>query len=231
VPGWVQAAAIIALGALLVAGATSGLLDAARDPERVRMLVEATGPLAPALFVTAFATLSPFGMPALFLILGAVLVWPIWLALLLSWAGAVGAGLVGFAFARFAARDWVEARLPQRLRHLDTRVGERPVSTTILIRLFFFLMPPAHWALGVSRIGALPHLIGTSIGMAPWVVLYTLGGSGLVALVLRGPLWVWLPVVALVLLVWLSLVLRLGRRRFAALGAHEDPADVPPAGA
>ena len=70
--------------------------------------------------------LSQLWLPIL---LTAVAVWPPWLAFLLNWCGAVGAGVVGFAFARTVGRDWVARRLPARLAGLDDRIQKRGLAT------------------------------------------------------------------------------------------------------
>jgi uncharacterized membrane protein YdjX (TVP38/TMEM64 family) len=196
-----------------------------REPERLRDWLEATGVLAPALYVAVFACLTPFGLPAVLMVMAAVGAWPLGWAFALTWAGAVGAGVVGFAFARWLARDWVMAHLPERFRHLDERAGERPLATVLLLRLFFFLAPPAHWALGVSRVGFGTHLFGTALGYVPWVLAYTLGGRGALELVRTQPPWVWIPVGALVAAVWLAVGWKLRGRRSdrVAAAASSDP--------
>lgn len=202
-----------------------------REPERLGDWLDATGALAPLLYVAVFAGLSPFGLPAVLMVVAAAGVWPLGWAFALSWAGAVGAGVVGFGFARWLARDWVVAHLPERFRHLDTRAGERPLATVLLLRLFFFLAPPAHWALGVSQVGFGTHLLGTTLGYVPWVLAYTLAGRGAVELVRSQPPWVWIPVGALFAAVWLAVGWQLRGRRPGRTGEGASPSDPRASGA
>ncbi len=164
-----------------------GWLDAVLEPERAREWLLAAGPVGGALYVVAFSTLVPVGIPGAVFLLPAPLVWPLHQAFLLAWAGATGAGVVGWALGRFLARDFVMARLPERLRHLDQRVGERELTTVILVRLAFFVAAPTHWALGVANVRLVPLLVGTAAGMAPWVAVWMVGGRALLEILQRRP--------------------------------------------
>ena len=101
------------------------------------------------------------------------------MAFALSLVGSVGAGIVGFGFARFLARDWVSARIPARLHRWDERLERRGLQTVIWIRLLLFLMPLAHWALGVSRVRFGPFVLGSAIGFVPGIAALTYLGEGL----------------------------------------------------
>jgi len=167
--------ALLAAGILLVVGAAqSGLLETLADRDRASALLEDLGLLGPLLYVLAFAMLEPFFVPTILFIMGASAVWPLWTAYGLSLLGATGAGVVGFGFARFLARDWVESRLPERFRRYDEELaGPRGFRTVLWVRLIFFLAPPAHWVLGLSKVRFTPFLVGTVIGFAPMLLLLT----------------------------------------------------------
>jgi uncharacterized membrane protein YdjX (TVP38/TMEM64 family) len=170
----------VAVGGILAAGYGLGLFDLLQDTERATGLLRDLGGWGYALYVLAFALLEPFFIPGILFILPAALTWPAWLALTLSLIGSVGAGVVGFGFARFLARDWVSQRIPQRLHRWDARLEERGLQTVILVRLVLFLMPPAHWALGISRVRFAPFLLGTTIGFIPGVAALTYLSRGIV---------------------------------------------------
>ena len=169
----------LVLLALLVAG---GVLVFATglhrhlEVESLRGLMERAGWLGPVVFLALFG-LQPFGLPGILLMLAAIAVWPQWLAFLLSWAGAVIAGCVGYLFARTIGREWVAARLPERLRRFEQQVVERGLRTVIVCRLLFFLTPPAHWALGLSPVGFGTFVLGSAIGFLPGVAVWTLAGG------------------------------------------------------
>ena len=147
----------------------------------MRSVLLESGAWGPLLYVAAFALLEPFGVPGILFVVPAALVWPLSVAVALSWLGAVLAGLVGFVFARWVARDWVEQHMPARLRAYDDRLAKRGLQTVIVVRLMFFLLPPAHWALGLSSVRITPFLIGSTIGFLPGIAALTLLGGGLLA--------------------------------------------------
>ena len=142
---------VLLVGAGVVAWFTG--LHEQLEVERLRELLARTGFWGPLLFVLLFG-LEGVGVPGILFMMTAVALWPPWLAFLLNWLGAIMAGIVGFAYARYVGRDWVAARLPARMRRFEARVVEHSVQTVIVIRLLFFLAPPAHWALGLSPVGS-----------------------------------------------------------------------------
>ena len=159
---------------VLAAAWGSGLLELLADRERARALLESLGGWAPVLYVLAFSLLEPFFVPGVLFVLGATAIWPFGTAYALSLAGATGAGVVGFGFARFLARGWVEAHLPARFRRYDEELaGDAGFRTVVWVRLLFFVAPPAHWVLGLSRVRFGPFLVGTAIGFAPMMALVT----------------------------------------------------------
>lgn len=193
------------------------------EPETVRRLLAESGALGPVVYLALFALLEPLGVPGVLFVVPATLVWPLPVAVALSFAGAMAAGTVGFASARWLLRDWVEARLPDRFRRYDERLAERGLTTVIVVRLLFFLAPPAHWALGLSRVGVAPFLLGSAIGFAPGILLLALGGKSALDWLGTQPPSVWIGVGALIA------AGAAARRLYAARRAGVEPArDAPP---
>jgi uncharacterized membrane protein YdjX (TVP38/TMEM64 family) len=146
-------------------------------PDRLRELLTEAGAWGPVVIVVLFTLLEPFGTPGAFFILAAATLWPFWAAFAINWIGATGAGMFGFAFARYLGRDWVEGRMPDRLRRWDERLSERGLPIVIAFRLMFFLNPASHWALGLSRVSMPTAVLGTVIGLAPGVAVLTYFGA------------------------------------------------------
>lgn len=170
------------------------------DPASFGALLRESGAWGPLLFVLAFSVGNGLGAPGALFLLPAIAVWPTAQAFLLVWAGAVGAGVVGYLFARTVGRSFVERRLPQRLRELDARASQRAVRTVALVRLALFLLAPAHWALGLSSIRARPFLVGTILGFLPGAAFWTVAGGELLDAVRGTGTGGWLVLLALVLL-------------------------------
>ncbi len=173
------------------------------EPEALRGMIADSGAWGPVLFVALFSLLEAFGVPGLLFMLTAVLVWPLWMAFLLNLAGAVGAGTVGFVFARTFGREWVAGRLPEPMRRLEKRVEKNGFMTVVWFRLLFFLAFPAHWALGLSPVRFPVFLIGSVVGFVPGIAATTFLGDGAVTWLRGQPFETWITGVALLLLVFL----------------------------
>lgn len=195
-----KAALVLAAGVLIGAGWQAGVFELFRDPERVRVLLLAWGAWGWLLYVVSFAVIEPLGVPGIVFVVPAGMIWPKPLAFALSLVASVLAGSLGFGFARFLARDWVEARLPPRFRRFDDLLARRGLQAVILIRLVFFLAPPAHWVLGLSKVSYRTFLIGSAIGFVPGIAALTFLGGGVVEWLLARPPWVWVVVAGAVAL-------------------------------
>lgn len=189
-------------------------------PDRLRELLAEAGGWGPVVFVLLFTVFEPFFTPGALFILVAATLWPFWLAFLFSWLGATGAGMFGFAFARYLGRDWAEDHMPERLRKWDDRLSHNGLPIVILFRLVFFLNPPSHWALGLSRVPVSTAIAGTAIGFSPAIALWTYFGAEILDWFGAQPSEAWIAVVIAVVAI---IVFRVYRGRTAAVEAV-DPA-------
>jgi len=166
-----RVALVAGIAAILGALYASGFFEFITDPERARTALEDFGIWAPILYVLAFAILEPFFIPGLAFMIPGGFVFSFSELFVLSWLGSIGAGIVGFSFARFIGREFVESRLPDRLRKYDERLDTHGLRTVILVRVMLFLAPPAHWLLGLSKVRFAPFVLGTAIGFVPGIGL------------------------------------------------------------
>lgn len=172
---------VIGLGLLgavvwvLVSGAYEGV-----SPQSLKTALLESGPWGPLVFVAAFALLQPFGFAAHVFIIGASLVWPPWVSLALSWAGALGAGCVAFGFARYMGRGWVQKRLPEKLAKYDERLATHGFRTVLIMRLMLFTFGPMQLMFGVSRVRFVPFVLGSALGLIPMLAIETFLGANVV---------------------------------------------------
>jgi uncharacterized membrane protein YdjX (TVP38/TMEM64 family) len=87
--------------------------------------------------------------------------------------------MLGFFYARWLGRGFVQRRFPHRLRKLDAFLHRHPFSMTLVIRL----LPVGHNAstnllAGVSSVRALPFFAGSALGYLPQNLVFALAGSG-----------------------------------------------------
>ncbi len=196
--------ALIALAAVIIVFAVS---RSELQVEALRETIAAAGPWGALLFVVCFSVLEGLGFPGILFILASVAIWPTELAILLNWAGAVGASVVGASLARGVGRDWISRRLPPRLQRFDRRLAENALVGVILVRLIFFLAPWAHWGLGLSQVRFAPLVVGSAIGFLPGIALTTWAGRGLLVWIESHSIEIWIPagIAAAVLLLFLLL--------------------------
>ncbi len=161
------------------------------DPATMREWFRNAGPWGGVLFIAAYACLQPFGVNGLVFLLSAPLIWSPTEAFLLNWAGTVGTGLFSFLVARFVARDWIQQRLPPRIRRFDERLQTHGFRTVFLLRLIFYTTPTVQWALGVSRVAFLPFLAATVLGVAPFTLMTTLVGIRVAKWIEEHPVATW----------------------------------------
>lgn len=170
---------VVGAVALLGLAWASGAIEVLLDGERMQQILTESGAWGPIGFVIAFALINPFGVPGVVFLVPASMVWPVPLALLVCWIGSTCSGLVGFAFARWVARDFVSKRIPESLARLDERIQRNEIATILTLRVFFYLNPLAHWALGLSGVSGFRVLWGTALGFIPMTCFFVLAGRGL----------------------------------------------------
>jgi uncharacterized membrane protein YdjX (TVP38/TMEM64 family) len=187
---------VVAIGLLAFASGVGQYLEV----ERFEALLRGLGVWGPILYVLLFALLEPFGVFGIVFVVPGSLVWDFPTLFLLSWLGSVGAGIVGFSFARTIGRDWVSRHLPERMHHFDERLVTHGLRTVVIVRLLFFLTPPAHWMLGLSRVSFGNFVLGTAIGFFPTMALFTYAGKNVVDAMADRPGWIWLLVIAILAL-------------------------------
>ncbi|MCH7598444.1 MAG: TVP38/TMEM64 family protein [Myxococcales bacterium] len=208
--------AVLAIGALGYFGGYFQYLD----PVHLRELLEAAGPWGPLAVIVLFAVFEPFGAPGAIFILASATLWPFWLAFTVNILGAIGAGMLGFTFARYLGRDWVEGRMPERLRKWDERLSKDGLPKVILFRLIFFLNPASHWALGLSRVKVPAAILGTAIGFIPGVSLLTYFGAELLDWFNDQPTEVWIGVAVAIIA---TIIIFKIRKRTTASASRSTP--------
>jgi len=170
--------ALVAAAALMLLLAYRfGVFERFGDPAHLRATLLGLGALGWLAYLVAYTALQPFGVPGVAFIAGASLVWPPPVAVALSLVATMLASAVGFSFARYVARDWVEGRIPARLRRYDERLATRGFATVFFLRVVFWMNPTLHALLGISRVRFWTHLAASFLPYVAQVVAVTFLGD------------------------------------------------------
>ena len=179
---------------VLVVAHQLGIFEQFADPTGMKRALVELGPWGYVAFIAAYALLQPFGFPGTVFIWSAPLIWPWPIAFALSMTGTMAASVVGFLFARFIARDWVAARIPEKFRRHDEALGRHAFATVFVLRFVFWMPPPLHAFFGVSRVGFATHFWGSLTGYVVPLLLVSLFGERLFEVVITAPRELWIAV-------------------------------------
>ncbi|MBL8740351.1 MAG: TVP38/TMEM64 family protein, partial [Myxococcales bacterium] len=160
-------ALVVAAGTLVIAAWQLGWFGLIANPQLLRERILGIGSWGYVVFLLGFFFLAPFGLPGILFVLASAYIWPRPIAYGLSLAGAVGSSAVGFAFARFVAHDFVDKRLPPRIRKYDPWIQKRGWIAAAVLRAIFLMHPLLHAAFGLSRIRFFPYIAGSTLGYVP----------------------------------------------------------------
>jgi uncharacterized membrane protein YdjX (TVP38/TMEM64 family) len=203
-------AAVAAVVVLLALAHQFGLLHRFADPARIKQVLVDAGGWGYAVFIVAYATLQPFGLPGTVFIFAAPLIWPWPIAFALSMVGTMAASVVGFSFARFVARDWVASKIPLRFRKYDEALARRAFATVFFLRFVFWMPPLLHAFFGVSRVSFSTHFWASLAGYVLPLLAVSFFGQRVFDAVMNRPALAWIgPVLAVVAIaIWLWLLRR-----------------------
>ena len=187
---WLPRLALTVGVLLAVFGAIQlGLVGLLRDGDRVESFLTDSGAIGPIAYVMAFTAAQPFSIPGAVIMLPATFVWPGLTVFILSWTGGMIASTLGFGVARWLARDWIRARLPERILGWESRVDDHGTRAVIVLRVATGYAPAADWLLGVSTVNLRQFLVGTGIGLIPTTALVAFFGDDALRFAERLP-WV-----------------------------------------
>lgn len=140
------------------------------------------GPWGMVAFVVLYVVLGTFTFPSTPLNIGAGILFSYPIGLGLAFAGALCTSVISFFIARYAARDWVEARvarIPDAREILDA-IAEEGFKAVFLARLNPFI--PAslkNYGFGITAMNVRRYVLGTAFGQLPIVAAHVyLGWAG-----------------------------------------------------
>jgi uncharacterized membrane protein YdjX (TVP38/TMEM64 family) len=149
--------------------------------DSLRAYVQSVGPIAPAVFFGMVTFRSVLLLPSALVLTVGGLLFGAPLGALLGGLGLVASALWCFAAARWMGRDWVQSRIPARLRPLEERAESfGPPLIGLATAHPMGVMTPLYFAAGLSRIRLAPFLAACAIAGPFRAGLYAWFGSQLV---------------------------------------------------
>ena len=110
-----------------------------------------------------------------------------WTGFCLAFAGALGSAVLGYGLGVALGRDRLRWVMRGRLEYLAQRIGRRGMLSIAVGRLLPFApFPLINVAAGTARVRLSDYLLGTALGVAPGILVFTLF-SGLFRSVLFTP--------------------------------------------
>jgi len=182
---------LLAVAVLALIAYRLGIIQLFADPSRIAATVRELGVWGYIVFVVSYALLQPFGVPGTVYVMAAPLIWPWPVAFALSMTGTMAASVIGFSFARFIARDWLERRIPQSFRKYDAALAARAFLTVVVLRFVFWMPQMLHTFLGVSKVSFWTNFWGSLIGYLVPLLLMSYFGQVLFEAMKRVPTSVW----------------------------------------
>ena len=151
------------------------------SPESLREYVRALGPVAPIVFLGMVTFRSVLLLPSAVVLTAGGLVFGAPLGALFGGIGLLASALWCFAAARWMGREWVQSRIPERLRPLEERAESLgPPLIGLATAHPMGVMTPLYFAAGLSRIRFAPFLAACAIACPVRAGLYAWFGSQLV---------------------------------------------------
>ncbi len=150
------------------------------SPESLREYVRALGPVAPIAFLGLVTFRSILLLPSAVVLTAGGLVFGAWLGAIFGGIGLLASALWCFAAARLLGRDWVQSRIPERLRPLEERAESfGPPLIGLATAHPMGVMTPLYFAAGLSRIRFAPFLVACAVAGPIRAALYAGFGAQL----------------------------------------------------
>jgi uncharacterized membrane protein YdjX (TVP38/TMEM64 family) len=217
-----KVAAVVAVLVVLACAHRFGVLEQFSDPARLTRTLLELGAWGYLVFIVAYATLQPFGIPGTVFVVAAAIIWPWPIAYALSMTGTMAASVVGFSFARFVARDWVSRIIPARFKKYDAALEQRAFATVFFMRLVFWMPPLLHAFFGISKVRFWTHFWGSFAGYIVPLFLMSYFGQQVFEYAKHAPPSAWAAAAAAIAVaVTVVVVVRRARGRAQKLAPRE----------
>ncbi len=181
------------------------------DPERLRSSLDgvATGALAPLVVVSIYVLTGFIAFPVTVLIVATAATFGLWPGLLYAGVGSLASAVATYTLGRSLGANMLRNLIGPRINRIGRGIGKRGIVTVMTIRL----VPVAPFMLvnlvaGALRVPVVDYVIGTSLGLAPGILVLSVLGDR-VFTILEDPSLMDVAVILGSLAAWIGLALGL----------------------
>lgn len=153
------------------------------EPDHLRKLVLGLGPIAPIGLISLISLRALIGLPSQLVLIVAGLCFGVAMGTLYGALGLTLSGLATFLLARYAGRDAIESRIPDRVRPFVEQAGERPGAIFVAIGTGYPIgfITAYHALAGITPMRLATFMIALIAGSVVRAATFTYFGSSLVA--------------------------------------------------
>jgi len=153
------------------------------EPQSIREWILDTGPVAPVLCVGLVALRSLIGLPSQLVLIVAGLSFGVFWGTVYGAVGLEISGLITFQLARIAGRDAVHRKIPERMRPIIARAGERPGAFFIAVATAYPIgvLTAYHGLAGVTSMKVAVFSLALALGAVVRAGTYAYFGNSLLA--------------------------------------------------
>jgi uncharacterized membrane protein YdjX (TVP38/TMEM64 family) len=159
------AVALVAVALLLI----GHLLGVDFSTTKIRSLATSAGLSGVAIYLGLWIVGNLVYVPGLVFVAAGVLAWGHWWGGLAAYGGAFLAAICSFTIVRAVGGKPLAEVTSPRVQRILQRIEKRPILAVAFVRSFSMSAPWINYALALSPIPWVPHLIGTVLGLIPSV--------------------------------------------------------------
>ena len=186
---------------------------------KIRAWIHAQGALGPLFYGIFYVAACLFALPGVVLtVSGGILFGTLWGSLITQISATLGATLA-FLLSRYLGRDFVEKLIHGRLLKLDQKIAEHGFAAVLTLRLVpLFPFNFLNFSLGLTRVKFRDYLMGTLLGIAPAVFIFSSLGDAATEIDFKNPkTWthfrIWGPFAGVIVLSLIPQIVKRIRKR------------------
>ncbi|BAQ64260.1 hypothetical protein GM3709_1025 [Geminocystis sp. NIES-3709] len=169
---------VLTLICIIISGITIFFMGGI-DPQLLNNILTKLGIFAPIIYIFLYILATILLVPSTPLNLSGGLIFGFWWGLLWTSIGAIIAGVVSFAYARYLGRNWVKKRFGIHLQKLDKEIKKGGMGYIFAIRLLP-LIPYGivNFSAGLTSVKEKDYFFGTIFGTIPGILPFVMMGAG-----------------------------------------------------